>query len=498
MRTKRPFPFAPFAPDQPKSIGSGSGEAKGVIWKDGAYRPFNDFASYGSSATFPGRVVGARGISDAGGAVHFFAGTGSNLYKMKSRAPALVSKSGGYGLANVPAWTFEPYGNRVVAVGAGVKPQVWEFGQSTEFRDLAGDPPMSETAFVVREWLFLASDRTLTWSAFNNIDSDVSWTPSFELQSGFGDLQASGGRIMCGLSGEVGVCFQERAINRIAYVGNPTTWQIDQVEDGRGAIGPHAACRYGASFFFVAEDGFFMFDGARAVSIGDGAVDRYFASRVNYSRRDQVCIAADTERKALIVTFPAGSSSTANEVLIYSLSGQRWTRDEMGMEFIFDAPIEGIVPDDTEAVEAAFGTEIVDEFPADLSFDGPEWSESRRQWMAINTNHTLGTFAGLPRTATVDTAQVEVIPARQAFVSEVWPLTDAPEASVRSAIAAGRSRLATAIDTESIAYGTMNSVGFCPVRASGRYVAARVEIASGATWTELAGVHFDARDAGAR
>lgn len=496
VRSKKPLLFAPWAPDQPVGGSQGAAEAKGLLWRDNAYRPLPDFAAYGPSSLFAETIVGANGVYDTARAVHIFAGDATRLYKLVNRAPVEVTKPGGYGLARAPSWTFDVFGERVVAVARGIPPQVWEFGVSNAFRNLAGNPPTADTCFTVREWMFLGADRTLTWSAFNNIDSAESWTPSVALQSGITDLKAAGGNIMCGLSGEIGVCFQERAINRIALAGGLTTWQIDQVEEGRGALGPHAACRYGRMFYYASEDGFYAFDGVQSVSIGDGRVDKYFSSRLNYSARDKVSMAVDTQRKALIVSYPSGSSASPNEVMIYSLSGNRWTRDDLALQLVFECPIEGLVPDDAAGVIAQFGTENIDVMPEAVSFDGPEWAETRRQWMAVNTSRVMGAFTGAARAAVADTTEGEIIPGRQGEVTELWPLTDAPPASVTASVVTRRGTLSETPVVGGAAQ--MNAIGFCPVRQSGRYLKGRVSVAAAAVWTELIGLHWDGEDAGGR
>ena len=72
-------------------------------------------------------------------------------------------------------------------------------------------------------------------------------------------------------------------------------FQRDEIEDKIGALGPNAVCRYGATAYFVSEDGIRVTDGNQSQTVGEGKINRYFASRLNYTQRARVSIAADVE-----------------------------------------------------------------------------------------------------------------------------------------------------------------------------------------------------------
>ena len=122
---------------------------------------------------------------------------------------------------------------------------------------------------------------------------------------------------------------------------------------------------------------------------------------------------------------------------------------------------------------------------------------------------TLGIFAGQASTAanffsfsgsnlaaTIETTEAQVFPGRRAFVSGVRPILDGgTDANISVQVAA------RAAPNDTVTFGTasaMNASGLCPVRSSGRYHRARVNIAAGQTWEHALGIDVDAVPEGQR
>jgi len=268
-------------------------------------------------------------------------------------------------------------------------------------------------------------------------------------------------------------------------------FQRDEIEDKRGAIGPNAISRYGMFTFFASEDGIRITDGAgESQGIGEGKIDRYFASNLNYSARHRVSLAVDVEKRLLRVAFPTGGNSYANKLLTYSMADGQWTNDDINVDLLFEAPKQGVTIDDTAAVQAIAGTTFVDSIS--LTVDSPVWRETRKQIMAVNSSHAVCTFDGNNRAAVLETGYGEVVPGRMGRVTEVWPLVDA--ATITASITTKYKKL-----SDTSANGTavaMNEHGFCPVMAHARFMRARVMIPATTTWTEASGIDWNARVAG--
>ena len=491
MVDKVALPFAPWQPDQ-ATISGFSAEAKGVIRSNGKYVPDRELLPLKAGAALNDVCIGAAGFYDTNGAVRIFLGDRGNLYDIQARTPVIVSKVGGYSVNPDWGWTFEQFGGSVYAVARGLpQMQRYEFGVSSAFGDVATGPGYSDTLFRVREFLFSGYGKTLKNSCFNN---PLDWDPESltGIQAGEFDLPSDGGDIVIGTGGQFGLVFQERKIHRLTYSGSSgPPFQRDEIEDKRGALGPHAISRYGMFTFFASEDGIRVTDGAgESQGIGEGTIDRYFASNLNYSARFRVSLAVDVEKRILRVAFPTGGNSYCNKILTYSIADKQWTYDDIDVDHIFEAPKQGVTVDDSAAIVALAGTALVDSIG--LAVDSPVWRETRKQIMAVNAIHQVCTFEGNTRPAVMETGYGEVGPGRMAFVSEIWPLVDA--ATMTASVTSKLQRLSDA-SVNGLA-ANLNTHGFCPVFAQARFMRARVMVPGNTDWTEGVGINWDARDAG--
>lgn len=480
-----PIPFGEWTPDLP-SRKSGAMEALGVISVAGHYAPMKSFSDYGGAdAATAGVCLGIKGVYDSDGDGQIFAGDAETLNLLVSRVATDVSQAGGYSLGSEDWWQFEQFGDYVVAVARATAPQVYQLGVSTDFADLGGTPPQATTIARINDFLMMGKDFTVHWSAFNNI---TSWTPSATTQAGNQLLDQAQGKIQCIVGGEYAAIFQERAIRRAVYVGPPVIWDFgqDAVETKRGAIGPNAAARFGGSVFFASDDGLYVFDGNASTPIGNGKVDTYFKRQLNYGYRHRVQVGIDTINKFVVFGFPSGSSTTISELLIYSLTDGRWTHDEVSMEVITDMPVEALTVDNFELYEPS---DDLDSSNLDgINIDSNVFDEKRRLLAgAAASTHRLGTFTGGNRAAIVETGEFEPQAGKRAMVTEIWPVGDFDAANVSASIGFRRALPGAAVTYTQPT--SVNRVGYCPQRMDARFMRARLNVATGAIWTRLEGVH---------
>lgn len=448
----------------------------------GRYAPIKDFVPLKAGSAIGDRAIGGAGFYEGGRDVRVFVASPSQIFEVVARLPVNVSKIGGYSANADWGWSFEQFGDTVIAAARGVPQlQFFTLSSSTNFADIATGPGFSDGVFRIREFLFSVYDTTVKNSAFNNF---TDWVPDSGTQAGEFELPSDGGQFVGGVGGQFGLIFQERKVNRLIYNGpSGPAFSRDEIEDKRGALGPHAFTRYGQSVFFASEDGFFITDGNSSERIGDGKVDRYFASRLNYSYRARVSMAVDVEQKRLEVIFPTGGSTRPNEKLIYA--DGRWTHDDCEQDLIFEAPRPGVSIDDDEAIAAIAGSSIIDS--VGIPIDSSVWRESRKQIMGVNYGGEVGTFEGPNRAATLETGYGEAAPTRMGFVSEVWPVTDAETCSI--GMTTKLKRLSDVPVDHTIS--AMNTDGFCPVLLEAHWIKARLNIPHGTNWTEATGVNWD-------
>jgi hypothetical protein len=488
MRSKSPLPFAPWQPDQ-SSIGGTAAEAKGVIRLGGRYVPDKSFLPLLDGAAIGDIALGGGGFYQDRVTPRLFVADHGNIYEIVARAPVIRSRIGGYTANRDWGWTFEQFGGTVLAAGKDTGfIQKLTFDGDTDFSDLSTGPTQSDGIFIIREFVFSGRGVTMSNSAFNNY---LDWEPDTGTQAGEFDLPSTGGNFVCGIGGQFGIIFQERKLHRLTYQGSTgSPFQRDEVEDKIGALGPNAVCRYGATAYFVSEDGIRVTDGNQSQTVGEGKINRYFASRLNYTQRARVSIAADVEKRLLKVAFPTGNSARCNEVLTYSIADGEWTHDDIEVDLLFEAPRPGVVIDDDAGVAAIAGSSIIDE--VNIPIDSPVWRESRKQIMGVDYSGHVGTFEGLNRPAIIETGFAEVAPGRKGFVSEILPLVDAATCAV--SITSKLSKLSD--QTVNHPISPMNDLGYCPVMVEARWLRAQLQIPYGTSWTEAVGIDHDAGAAG--
>lgn len=434
---------------------------KGVLSTGGTYGPWPSLATYHGGYAINDYALGARTFYDTTGSAHIFLGDRGKLYKLVSGVPTDVSKIGGYTADNDWAWQFEQFGNNIIATARGVtRPQLYVLGTSTQFADLSGTPPTSDSVGRIREWLFLGKGRTLSVSGFNNI---TDWTYDSANQGFQTDRPQESGLIVKIIGGEQGAIFRERGIERVAFTGAAIPFLIDEIEGGRGCASPNGVTVFGRNAYCVAEDGFYVFNGLEAAPLGASRVDEWWTERVNYSYRHRITTAFDARRKSWMIAYPTDGKTYCNEILAYNIADNRWTYTEMDTQLLFEMPYEGVSADDSAGITALVGTDIADSLTS-ISVDSPLWMESRRQWAAVGSNRIVSLFTGAAQQATIDTGTFEPTPGMQTFVTELWPVCDAPAADVTGTL---YTRQHLQSDSETAASATMNAEGHCPVIAEG-------------------------------
>lgn len=488
-----PVKFGAWEPDKSTHT-TGVNEAKGVIAQQGDYVPIRALAQYAGN-TLNGTCIGGFGCYDTTSQAQVVLGSSSKLYALRSGALVDVSKGGGYATPADLFWSFEQFGQYLVASFRDTAMQVADLSTvNWTFANLAGSPPQAETVGRVLNFLVCGYDQTLTWSAQNDI---TSWTPSTTTQAGTTTLDISGGKIKRIFGGETGTVLQQRHIRRMTYVGPPTIWQIDLVEERRGVIAQNGAVKFGRNIFYASEDGFYVFDGYQSQPIGINKVDEYFTSNLNYPYRHHICCAFDPVQRTVIWAIPTGSNAYPSELIIYSISDDRWTHDDISAEYLFEMPIPGYTVDNLYQFPGAVESGNIDKPSLSvIPIDSPVFSEGRRQPAAVDLTHTMCTFSGVNRPAILETQEINPEPGRRAFVSEIWPVVDAATQSVSASV---RYRANSAGDgvTESTAT-TANASGLCPQRVDGRYLRGRVYLSSGASWNHAEGINATVSVSGAR
>jgi hypothetical protein len=463
--------FKNWLPDLPPLDNPGLIEAFNAIPFDGAYKSYRPLTEAGgSSATLPLTPYGAFAARFSSTSELYAAGSSTltaQLFAYEGGAwTARSATSGGIEQAGAD---FTQFDDLVLAVFSSSTPMYRTIGSLSAFTALSANIPTVERIAVINRFVVIgraANSATsgaayVRWSA---IDDPTNWpTPNsataIATQAGEQWMDHQLGRVTSITDGDqFGLVFQEFGITRFTYVGPPVVFQIDKIENLRGAYFPNSVVRVGNRVFFASDKGFHVTDGVTVQDIGVGKVDRHFLTSVDPLFSGFMRGAVDAARGLIYWAYPDTSAvaGRANRMLIYSYKEDRWSRADQVSYSILDTPFGFNVP---------YG------------------------FMAGNT---LASFSGIGGTAIFTTAETEANPGGYTRIKGVKPLVDVTANAVTVAIGTRNNRSDAVTFTSET---TANSrSGFCDFRSEARYHRARVTIAG--TFNAAQGIEIDASFSG--
>lgn len=480
--------FGVWAPNLPMVRAPHLRQAHNCVPTLESYAPFRDIAV--STNALDAKCQGAICARDIDQAAHIYSGNATKLYELENFTWTDRSRAGGYGpLGASQRWRFATYGDRLLATNGTDPVQYIDMSVGTTFANLPGSPPTAELVTSFGEFVVLGattgSRMTIQWSGFG---SSTSWTPGTN-QSDEQEF-ADGGRITGFGSLDVLYIFQAQAIRRMNYVGGATIMTIDKLIEGIGCIEPNSLCQWGRLFFFLAEDGFYMFDGNDVTPVGAGVFDAWFRDNSSSGQWPQMSAAIDPRQKLVCWAFcsEANSNGVPDTMLIYNWVSQRATVATINCEVLVSAASLGVSPDDLTTTDVDAMT---------VSFDDPVWLGGANYLAGFSTLHKMGSIlggAGPSLEAVFETGDTMLGGQGRSTVEWMRPISDATTAT----IAAGASLVPTDSPTYTGAV-SMQPSGRCPLRGvNGNFTRAKLTIPAGAAWTFANGVDLKAKPAGAR
>lgn len=490
-----PLAFGEWLPDLPEVDNPGAVEALNVIPGEGCYVPFKDIV-LSAGLTLPAACTGALEVFDDAGSPQLFAGTTAGLYKRSSSAFTNVYTPT-ISLYDQNYWQFIQFGKSVVALHPQQTPVVADVGGAAVFSPLAGAPPIAYCGSRVGDFLVLGNldneadpdgarqPQRIRWSGFNNIEAD--WVTDPSTQADFNDMPAEGGAVMAITGREYGTIFQERSVSRMSYVGLPTVFDIQTVEESRGAISTGAVVDIGAFVFFIAEDGFHVWNGTNSSPIGDNKVNRYFFNRLNYAARRRIVSAVDFVNKCVMWAFPTGANTTLDEIIIYSYKENRFSHSDKVVEWLLNGYTLDTSVDDLHG-------NLDTGYP--VSFDSDIYKGRRPYLAGFDSTHSFGFFNGTARAVTLDTAEYTGPSGLRVFANSARPIVD-----VNAPVATIQPVYRDQFRGEALTYGAVTAqeiTGECPVLVDARYVRFRMALPAAAVWKQARGVELWRKSTGRR
>ena len=478
-------------PDQPDTQNAGVTVAKNVIPAAQGYRSMNDFIAYSEAAT--AKIKGIFAAKDADGNAKLFAGDEGKLYLHNSGTNALddISKSGtpAYDLSSSEFWRFTQFGNDVIAVGGiGEEPQKFTLGTDSVFSNLGGTPPKADFIATVRDFVWVAnldsgSGRQpfrCQWSAFNDADS---WTSGTN-QSDFQDLPDSGA--ITGLvGGEYCTILTERAIYRATYAGLPLVWQFDKIDSQRGCAFSGSVCNIGSMVFYLADDGFYSFNGQQSQPIGSEKVNDFFINDFDSNYEERMTAAVDPINEVAMWSYTSTQSPTGqpDKILIYNYVLNKWALAEIEADLLAPMFTAGYTTESLANIDTL--VDNLDQVVDSRQFTGGQYIFGGAY------DDKIYSFTGSPLAATIETGEAALSAGSHSLVNRLYVYHE--NGSVTAEI--GTRNTQTATPSYSSA-SSPNDDGFVPTRASGRYHRARLNFSG--NWSKAQGIDIEATKTGRR
>lgn len=469
--------FEEWLPDQP-SITS-LRDAKNVYPTSVGYAPFNNQETFSGVATENLNSVFGSKFGDE---VGIFAGGATTLNKLDATDLSLddVSKVGGY---SGGTWKFTQFGGVVIAANNQAKLQSWTLGSSSAFADLNANAPVAKYVTVVRDFVVAANigggtdTSKVQWS---DINDETNWVSGTTSQSDY-QIIPDGGNITGLTGGEIGLIFLEKSIVRMSYAGSPLFFQFDTISRGLGCLEGNSIAQYGATSFFLSDDGFYKCDGQTVTGIGTEKVDRYFYNDADLTDLDSMSASVDPIKKLVVWNYK--NVDGGRSILVYNWQLNKWSRVETAATGVGNITTTGYT---LEALEVTLGYTDLETIPASL--DDRLWVGGKFLFAGFKDTRIV-TFTGSTYNSELITPDLEV--GYNSVATLVRPQIDNGTATVK---VASRREL-----DDNIQFGssvTTSSEGRASVRSAGRYH--RFSISPTGNWTNAVGIDVDFRTQGNR
>ena len=223
-------------------------------------------------------------------------------------------------------------------------------------------------------------------------------------ESSYEDLNPDSGQIMF-IAGYplYALIFQRFGITRANYVGGDVVFDFAPYEFTHGVVAHGAAVQVNSVVFFLADDGFFMTDGANVVPVGTDAqnsmgIDNWLWANINMNALEAIRAGYDASKRCVFFAIPTGTNTLPDTLLSYNPLARKWTKSAVACETIWSA--------DNGA----------DSFPP-----------TRQLLGVIDQSHTPNTLSGSPLTGYLESADIYFVDGLRRLTVGVRPNVSASD-----------------------------------------------------------------------
>ena len=311
------------------------------------------------------------------------------------------------------------------------------------------------------------------------------------------------GPVMGVAGAEIGYVVQDRGIRALQFLPGDTTFifNFSRVLHDRGSVSKYGFSAIGNVLYFVSEDGFYAVSGQQVVPIGADKVNEWFMDpeHSDEGRRNVIQCIAGVNKPRIVWAYHAtsGERTPYDKVIIYDWSNQRWAK-ATERAWVWGLLASAGLDLDTDDLSdpGDIGPGSLDS--NSLSLDSFAYVGGRPRIGGITPAGELAAITGPNLAATMETAEVHLVPGRRAFVSEVYPLDDAVPRPPASRHGGGRHPRAAAGRPAGLdrAGGPIEITGSAGLFSSSRLHRFRRSIPAGTKWTHAQGVLVEVQQDG--
>lgn len=496
--------FPAWRPDAPSIATGFARDVEGVLPIAGAWGPWPSLEAIGQAlgAACRGAYI-ARG---AGGAARIFAGTATKLYEWAGAGSAWTEVTRGistsvdnYALGTDDTWSFDQFGNELIAVNGVDEPQQFTLASDTEFADLGGSPPAgAKFVRVVGDHVWMANftaalgpsgivpngGSQIVWSGFRDPDFFTLGQKSCSFAT-----FPSGGAVQGMTTQLAGIVLLERQVWR--YVKDPIKiFDFAPILEGQGTSAPHSLIQHEDTALYYGTDGFTKVNAGGVAQIGTEWLDNWALENFNQTRLKQIIGALDPVRMRAFWIYPNASNTASylhNGIVCYDMMNPErpWSKAAIEAEYIFGGGTPGVTLADLDTLY----TDLAGWEAAGLTVGSDSFLGGAPRLAAFDGDHKLSFFTGVGVGATMQTAEFMPIPGKRFYVNGFRLTGDAQTATGRVGV---RERSQDSITWKASA--SLTAQGFIPTRASGRLMTCEVSVPAGSEWDFHSEVYFSDED----
>ena len=373
--------------------------------------------------------------------------------------------------------------------------QEWELGVDSAFSDAAGIPSSLTGRYicVLRDFLVLAfttegatvRPAQIRWSALGDT---ADWTSDPTTMAGAQTIPDLGEcRGITG--GDYMTVLMEHGIVRCDFVGPPPIMQFDQIDGAVGCKEPASVIRVRAQVFYLADEGWHMFDGQQTHEIGAEKIDRWFFENAQLDRLSTMSAISFPDLSAVGWMFTSEGSvdEKHDKILLFNYTIKRWgLGDVQGQDCLGTSATVGLTLEDLDALYAT-----LEDVPASL--DSPLWKGSNFGRVSGIKGGEMNYFTGPTQDASLTTLEGAPEPHGRTLIKELVPLIDG-DCTVTCDIGT-RDALNGSVDW--IAGNPFDTVvGYIPMRNEAKFFRFRLNLSG--SWKHAVGVDVNGIPMGRR